>query len=78
MFVVIQYELSQPLTLSGPTHPTPLLMGPSMPSIMTANVKDEFEKTHAADVKDGFIKEFEGAEVKTRKGIKNSAKVSHS
>lgn len=35
----------------------------------------DFEKQHAEDVSSAFIKDYEGAEAKTRKALKNSAKV---
>ncbi|CAM9483080.1 unnamed protein product [Ectocarpus sp. 4 AP-2014] len=38
-------------------------------------LKGDFEKQHAEDISGAFIKDYEGAEAKTRKALKNSAKL---
>ncbi|CAN0097856.1 unnamed protein product, partial [Ectocarpus sp. 12 AP-2014] len=38
-------------------------------------LKGDFEKQHAEDISGTFIKDYEGAEAKTRKSLKNSAKL---
>lgn len=45
-------------------------------SLLLYLLEVEFAKQHAEDVGDGFIKEYERAEGKTRKSLKNSARVS--